>query len=114
MHGNSLALRLARRPKRHDLFASLVAGGLLVICGTASGDLIVEGANSPFSLSSGTLTNGQTTVGKTGAGVFNHSGGTNNAGVLILGDAPGSSGTYNLGVPNGFPEPLLTVTSATV
>src|SRR4051794_26649364 len=92
--GRMLAALMADNPprlpssckKHYWKIAVGIGGGFVVISGAALADLIVEGANSPFTLSSGTLTNGQTIVGKTGTGVLNQSGGTNNAGILILGD----------------------------
>jgi len=66
----------------------------------SAGDLTVDEANgnSPYTLSSGTLTNNNVTVGTTAAGgVFNQSGGSNTvANNLTLGQNSGSQGTYNL------------------
>jgi hypothetical protein len=67
-----------------------------------TGALVVgtqTGATGTYNLTSGTLTIrglGQTTVGQSGTGTFNQSGGTHTADHLVVGDNPFSDGTYNL------------------
>jgi T5SS/PEP-CTERM-associated repeat protein len=55
------------------------------------------GASGTYNLSgAGRITSAGEAVGESGDGVFNQSGGTNDAGNLYLAYNPGSSGTYNL------------------
>ena len=78
---------------------SFCLGALATVClGPVAGaaTLVVEGANSPYALSSGSLSTTETDVGLTGTGVFNHSGGSHTTGDLELGSGAASAGTYNL------------------
>ncbi len=58
-----------------------------------SGALTVN--DSASGMTGGSLAAGALIVGSSGTGTFTQSGGTNSAGAIILGEAPGSMGTYN-------------------
>lgn len=70
---------------------ALADGGALTVDGASAGPALVSLSGDAGALSASTET-----VGQVGVGTFNHGGGTNTVGNLVIGDGTDARGTYNL------------------